>query len=214
MKNRDLASLLLTTTAMGLVAALRPHMRKRTTIRPRRRRPPWHRRRLPEETELVATGSRIDRAGFDAPTPTTVLSGDALSGQSSEHRPGVERPPAIPVPPPRPSRISRARRRLAGFDLRGLGHDAHPDPTQRPPLYGLRRSQHRAQGLITRVEVVTGGASAAWARAQWAAWSHPARRKPSGLTVGAQTGIWSRGDASLVDSMRRSARSSPMARAI
>ncbi|QBX36663.1 TonB-dependent receptor [Brevundimonas sp. S30B] len=120
-------------------------------------------------SDIVVTGTRVARAGFDAPTPTTVLGAEAL-----EQR-------ALPnvgdflneVPAFRPSQTPQTNpQNLLGggqsfADLRGLG-----SIRTLTLVNGRRYVPSSATGqvdlnliptvMVDRIEAVTGGASAAW----------------------------------------------------
>ncbi|RYY24599.1 MAG: TonB-dependent receptor [Sphingomonadales bacterium] len=149
------------------------------------------------ENELVVTGSRIDRAGYDAPTPTTVLSGDALL---IGNRPSIAqvlndlpqfRASTTPV-----TNFSGTASGSSPADLRGLGTTRTLTLLNGRRFTGAGDLNTVPQGLISRVEVVTGGASAAWGSgAVGGVVNILLNEKLTGLTIGAQNGISSRGDA-------------------
>jgi outer membrane receptor protein involved in Fe transport len=118
--------------------------------------------------EVVVTGSRVARAGFTAPTPVTVLGGDQLTasspttlGESLKQIPALNNSVG-----PRGAQTSSGQGG-AYLDLRGLG------PSRTLTLLDGRRfvpgdgsglvdTNLFPQALVDRVEVVTGGASAAY----------------------------------------------------
>jgi outer membrane receptor protein involved in Fe transport len=118
--------------------------------------------------EVVVTGSRVARAGFTAPTPVTVLGGDQLAasspttlGESLKQIPALNNSVG-----PRGAQTSSGQGG-AYLDLRGLG------PSRTLTLLDGRRfvpgdgsglvdTNLFPQALVERVEVVTGGASAAY----------------------------------------------------
>lgn len=147
--------------------------------------------------ELVITGSRIDRAGFDAPTPTTVLSGDSLL---QGDRPSIAqvlndlpqfRASTTPV-----TNFSGTASGSSPADLRGLGSTRTLTLLNGRRFTGAGDLNTVPQGLISRVEVVTGGASAAWGSgAVGGVVNILLNENLEGLTVGAQSGVSSREDA-------------------
>lgn len=119
--------------------------------------------------EVVVTATRITRGGFDAPTPTTVLSaediidanrvsiGEALA-DSPEFR--AENTPARSNGSTNSSAVVN--------DLRGLGGGFGAGGERTLTLFnghrfvGAEDLNTVPQSIIKRVDVVTGGASAAW----------------------------------------------------
>lgn len=150
-----------------------------------------------DDSEIVVTGSRIDRAGFDAPTPTTIISGDALL---IGNRPSIAqvlndlpqfRASTTPI-----TNFSGTASGSSPADLRGLGTTRTLTLLNGRRFTGAGDLNTVPQGLIQRVEVVTGGASAAWGSgAVGGVVNVLLNSKLDGLTIGAQTGISSRGDA-------------------
>lgn len=193
MTNRDLRGLLLLTTAAGLAltaapAAAQAEGQAATAAAEDEGA---------AEPELVITGSRIDRAGFDAPTPTTVLSGDALL---QGDRPSIAqvlndlpqfRASTTPV-----TNFSGTASGSSPADLRGLGSTRTLTLLNGRRFTGAGDLNTVPQGLISRVEVVTGGASAAWGSgAVGGVVNIMLNEQLEGLTIGAQSGISSREDA-------------------
>jgi outer membrane receptor protein involved in Fe transport len=123
----------------------------------------------PKVEEVVVTASRVQRTGFTAPTPTTVLGKDALqkTGDSNIGQLMTEIPAFQPSLTPTSTTISSQQAGGNYIDLRGLGANR-----TLVLVDGLRHVPTTADGavdtnvipsaLIERVEVVTGGASAAW----------------------------------------------------
>lgn len=118
--------------------------------------------------EIVVTASRINRAGFTAPTPTTVIGQHELQQRATTNIADI----LNEMPAFRPTQTPTQRTFFAGAgqntaDLRGLG-------SQRTLvlLDGRRHVPSSALGvidlnliptiMIDRTEIVTGGASAAW----------------------------------------------------
>lgn len=119
--------------------------------------------------DVVVTGSRVARAGFDAPTPTTVLSSEAMDQRAL---PSVgdfvnEAPAFRPsqTPQTNPQNLLGGGQTFA--DLRGLG-----SIRTLTLVNGRRYVPSSSTGqvdlnliptvMVDRIEAVTGGASAAW----------------------------------------------------
>ena len=119
--------------------------------------------------EVVVTGSRLQNTGFQAPTPVTVLGGEALTRRA----PSTIADVVNELPAFRQTATSTQNQRGNGnggqnrVDLRGLG-----DVRTLVLIDGLRHVPTNLTGtldvnliptpLVERVEVVTGGASAAY----------------------------------------------------
>ena len=123
----------------------------------------------PAEAVIVVTGSRIVRDGADAPTPVTVISSERLTELGATNiGEALNQVPAFrPTVTPSTNGLNAASAGARIADLRGLG------PLRTLVLVNGRRfTPSTAQGtidlnmipsaLIDRVEVVTGGASAAY----------------------------------------------------
>ena len=125
-----------------------------------------------EGGELIITGTRIQRDGFVAPTPTSVVTAEQLSLAGVTTIGDI----AFKLPQFRPSRslfTSHTGGNVGGnyFNLRGLSGIPGPSRTltlidgRRPTPTGSDETfdvNSIPSGLISRVEVVTGGASAAY----------------------------------------------------
>lgn len=119
--------------------------------------------------DIVVTGSRVARSGFDAPTPTTVLSSEELeqrgAAQIGEFLTEVPAFRATQTPQSNPQSARGAGQYFA--DLRGLG-----SIRTLVLVDGRRFVPSSPEGqvdlnlipsvLVSRVDVVTGGASAQW----------------------------------------------------
>ncbi|APR54702.1 TonB-dependent receptor [Sphingomonas koreensis] len=147
--------------------------------------------------ELVITGSRIDRAGFDAPTPTTVLSGDALlQGDRPSIAQVLNDLPQFRASTSPVTNFSGTASGSSPADLRGLGTTRTLTLLNGRRFTGAGDLNTVPQGLISRVEVVTGGASAAWGSgAVGGVVNILLNEKLEGLMIGAQSGVSSREDA-------------------
>lgn len=119
--------------------------------------------------DIVVTGSRVARAGFDAPTPTTVLSAEEMEqrgmSQVGEFLNEVPSFRATQTPQSNPHSARGAGQFFA--DLRGLG-----SVRTLTLVNGRRHVPSSPDGqvdlnlipsvLVGRIDVVTGGASAQW----------------------------------------------------
>ena len=120
--------------------------------------------------ELVVTGSRIVANGYEAPTPVTVMSSDQLLKKAPESIPaGLSKLPQFVGTSGSNVTSSQAGTPSAGnyLNLRRLGSIETLlllDGQRLPPTSfdGTTDANIIPQGLIQRVEVVTGGASAAY----------------------------------------------------
>lgn len=122
--------------------------------------------------EITVTGSRIQRDGFTAPTPTSVVTAEQLSLAGIVNIGDI----ALKLPQFRPGRnvyTSYTGGNVGGnyFNLRGLSGVPAPSRTltlidgRRPTPAGTDETfdvNVIPSGIIERVEVVTGGASAAY----------------------------------------------------
>lgn len=148
------------------------------------------------EEEVVVTGSRIARAGFDQPTPTTVL-GDVELRQGA--RPNIQQilndqPQFRPTVTPQVSNGNTSTG-TAPVDLRGLGIERTLILIENRRFVGRNNLNFVPTNLIERVEVVTGGASAAWGSDAVAGVVNILLKNDlDGLSLGAQSGVSSRGD--------------------
>lgn len=156
--------------------------------------------------DIVVTASRITRSGFTAPTPTTMLDADnvALQGASTLTEAVNQIPSFLPNTTPATAGNSTATAGANFLNLRGIGAPRTlvlvngrrfvPSATQ-AAIAGTVDVNLIPQALIDRVEVVTGGASAAWGSdAVAGVVNFILDRDQKGLEVGLQAGISSRGD--------------------
>ncbi len=117
---------------------------------------------------VVVTGSRVAREGFSAPTPTTVIGQEDIELRAPMNAVNV----INQIPSFRPSQTSISRPAFQGSgpvsaDLRGLGNRRTltlVDGERFVPAAanGVVDLNLIPTNMIERVEVVTGGASAAW----------------------------------------------------
>lgn len=122
-----------------------------------------------DESDILVTASRINRTGFTAPTPTTMVDLEDIARQGApnvadalNHVPSFQ-----PSTTPATAGNSSVGVGANFLNLRGLGanrtlilvNGRRHVPTS---INGLVDINLIPQALIERVEVVTGGASAAW----------------------------------------------------
>ena len=149
-----------------------------------------------QDGDIVVTGSRIDRAGFDQPTPTTVIGAVELrQGQRSNLQQVLNDQPAFrPTVTPQVS-VGNTTSGAAPVDLRGLGSNRTLTLVNGRRFVGQNNLNYVPLGLVSRVEVVTGGASAAYGSDAVAGVVNIILAdKIEGITVGGTSGISSRGD--------------------
>nr|WP_294169717.1 TonB-dependent receptor [uncultured Sphingomonas sp.] len=148
------------------------------------------------EGEIVVTGSRIARAGFDQPTPTTVL-GEVELRQGA--RPNIQQilndqPQFRPTVTPQVS-VGNTSTGTAPVDLRGLGIQRTLTLIDGRRFVGRNNLNFVPTNLIERVEVVTGGASAAWGSDAVAGVVNILLKDElDGVSLGGFSGVSSRGD--------------------
>jgi iron complex outermembrane receptor protein len=125
----------------------------------------------PAVEEIVVTGSRIIRDGYEAPTPVTVVSAEQLQDASRLNLADVlNNLPAFQGS----NRLASGNQSLSSgqsgastLNLRGLGPERTLilfDGRRFPPQFptGVVDTGQFPDALVTRVDVVTGGASAAY----------------------------------------------------
>jgi len=146
--------------------------------------------------DIVVTGSRIDRAGFDQPTPTTVF-GEAQIEQSARQslqmfladQPQV-RPTNLPT-----ATIGSTTAGTAAVDLRGMGSGRTLVLLNSRRFVGEGNINFVPSSLVQRLDIVTGGASAAYGSGAVAGVVNIILDDElEGLSVGGQTSVSSRGD--------------------
>lgn len=148
------------------------------------------------DDDIVVTGSRIDRAGFDQPTPTTVF-GEAQIEQSARQslqmfladQPQV-RPTNLPT-----ATIGSTTAGTAAVDLRGMGSGRTLVLLNSRRFVGEGNINFVPTSLVKRLDIVTGGASAAYGSGAVAGVVNIILDDElEGLSVGGQTSVSSRGD--------------------
>lgn len=117
-----------------------------------------------ENSELIiVTGSRIQRSGFDAPTPTTVLGVEELA---QGNRPSIAQAlndvPQFRATNTPATTTGNTNAAASPADLRGLGITRTLTLFNGYRFTGSADLNSVPQNVIKRVDVVTGGASAAW----------------------------------------------------
>lgn len=121
--------------------------------------------------EIVITGSRIVRGGFQSPTPVTVLGEEALEASAPENIADLvnDLPSIIGSATPQTSNLSfsNGQAGLNTLNLRGIGANRTLvllDGQRSVPstITGLVDVNDFPQQLISRIDIVTGGASAAY----------------------------------------------------
>lgn len=153
----------------------------------------------PDETEtpdIVVTGSRIERAGFDQPTPTTVIGALELrQGQRSNLQQVLNDSPQFRPTTTTQVSAGNTSSGSAPVDLRGLGSNRTLTLINGRRFVGQNNLNYVPMALVERVEVVTGGASAAYSSDAVAGVVNILLKdKVEGIHIGVQSGISSRGD--------------------
>ena len=149
-----------------------------------------------DDSAIVVTGSRIGRAGFDQPTPTTVI-GELDLRQGA--RPNIQQvlndqPQFRQTVTPQVSNGNTSTG-TAPVDLRGLGTARTLTLINGRRFVGENNLNFVPSNLVQRLEVVTGGASAAWGSGAVAGVVNIILKDDlEGIAVGGQSGISSRGD--------------------
>ena len=148
------------------------------------------------EAEIVVTGSRIERAGFNQPTPTTVIGAVELrQGQRANLQQVLNDSPAFRPTVTTQVSVGNTSSGSAPVDLRGLGSNRTLTLVNGRRFVGQNNLNYVPLGLVSRVEVVTGGASAAYGSDAVAGVVNIILADEiKGITVGGVSGISSRGD--------------------
>lgn len=155
--------------------------------------------------DIVVTGTRIVRDGFQAPTPLTVLTQEDIQNSSPSNNIAdfVNQMPAL-AGSTRPANsrlnLSSGQAGINALNLRNLGEirtlvllDGRRSVGS--TITGLVDVNTIPQALVERVEIVTGGASAAYGSdAVAGVVNFVLNKKYEGIKVAADTGITSRGD--------------------
>lgn len=147
--------------------------------------------------EILVTGSRIEKQGFDQPTPTTVIGAADLAegARTNIQQVLIDQPQVRPTTVPQNSNGNVGNSGSAPVDLRGLGNLRTLTLLNGRRFIGDNNLNYVPFNLVSRVEIVTGGASAAYGSGAVAGVVNIILNdKLSGINLGAQTGISSRGD--------------------
>jgi iron complex outermembrane receptor protein len=145
---------------------------------------------------IVVTGSRIERAGFDQPSPTTMLSATEIT-QSA--RPNLQAFLAD-LPQVRPTNLPTATfgstsTGIAQVDLRGMGAGRTLVLLNGRRFVGEGNINFVPSSLVSRLDIVTGGASAAYGSGAVAGVVNIILKDDlEGFSAKAGAGISSRGD--------------------
>lgn len=148
------------------------------------------------DEEIVVSGSRIQREGFDAPTPTTVIGEAELA---LGNRPSIaqvlnDTPQFRPTTSPTTTTGNTASG-VSTADMRGLGAVRTLTLLNGHRFSGAADLNTVPQSLVKRIDVVTGGASAAWGSGAVAGVVNIILDDDfTGWRMGAQAGVSSRGD--------------------
>ncbi|GGZ13326.1 TonB-dependent receptor [Novosphingobium colocasiae] len=156
--------------------------------------------------DIVVTGSRIQRSGFDTPTPVTAIAAEALTKAAPSNLPDA----LNQLPQFKNSQSPASRERITVnsqvqvgnfLNLRGLQPQRTLvllDGVRVPPTApnGAVSIDTLPQALVQRVDVVTGGASAVYGSdAVVGVVNFVLNKKFTGLQLTAQNGISTYGDA-------------------
>jgi outer membrane receptor protein involved in Fe transport len=150
-----------------------------------------------EQGEILVTASRIQRGGFDAPTPTTVLgTRDLAQGARASIGETLNDLPQFRATMTPVSTVGSSFSGVALADLRGLGFMRTLTLLNGHRFTGANDLSIVPQDLIKRVDVVTGGASAAWGSGAVAGVVNIILDDDlTGFRAGVDAGVSSRGDA-------------------
>ncbi|MDT8759590.1 TonB-dependent receptor [Sphingomonas psychrotolerans] len=159
----------------------------------------------PEEDELVVTGTRIIRDGFQSPTPLTVLTREDIENTSPTNNIADfvnQLPQLAGSTKPGNSRLnlSNGSAGINALNLRNLGEGRtlvllDGRRSVGSTIYGWVDVNTIPQGLVERVDVVTGGASSAYGSdAVAGVVNFVLNKKLEGLRVTAESGVTTYGD--------------------
>jgi iron complex outermembrane receptor protein len=149
-----------------------------------------------QSSDIVVTGSRIDRAGFQAPTPLTVI-GDVELRQAGRTDVGavLDDLPEFRASVNPANTTNDNTSGSSGVDLRGLGTVRTLVLLDGHRFVGDADLNSIPFDLVKRVDVVTGGASAAWGSgAVSGVVNISLNDKYQGFSLTAQNGISTYGD--------------------
>lgn len=159
----------------------------------------------PADADIIVTGTRVNRSGFTAPTPQTVLGIDELEARAPANLANVvnDLPQLSPTVSPGTTLLGVGGGTGGAniLNLRGLGINRtlvllNGNRVVPSTTTGGVDVNTLPQGLVKRVDVVTGGASAAWGSdAVAGVVNFVLDTGFTGLKVNAQAGSSFRGDA-------------------
>ena len=119
--------------------------------------------------EVTVTASRLKETGFEAPTPVTVLGAEDMQVRGITNVADIinEVPAFTPTLTPQSTVLSTRQNGVNGLDLRGLGMNRNlilVNGRRHVPFdeFGIVDINAIPSIVVKRVEIVTGGASAAW----------------------------------------------------
>lgn len=147
--------------------------------------------------DVVVTATRIGRAGFEAPTPTTVLSAaDILQGNKVDIAQSLNEFPQFRGTSSPTTNPANTNAGSTAADLRGLGVNRTLTLLNGHRFIGGATDLNQVPlRVIDRVDVVTGGASAAWGSGAVAGVVNIILNdRIDGVILGADSGISTRGD--------------------
>ena len=146
--------------------------------------------------DIIVTGSRIQRSGFDAPTPTTIIGEtDLRLGNRVSVAQVLNDQPQFRATSTPATTVGRTDVGVSTADLRGLNAVRTLTLLNGHRFTGSNDLNIVPQSLIKRVDVVTGGASAAYGSGAVAGVVNIILDdKMTGFRIGAQSGISSRSD--------------------
>ncbi len=149
-----------------------------------------------DQGDVVVTGSRIQRAGFNAPTPTLVLGDIELrQGDPVSVAQVLDESPQFRATSTPATTTGNTNNSVADADLRGLGSVRTLTLLNGHRFAGSFDLNTIPVNLIKRVDVVTGGASAAWGSGAVAGVVNIILADDiKGVTLGTDLGVSSRGD--------------------
>lgn len=153
-------------------------------------------KRAGDQSDVIVTGSRIQRAGFDAPTPTTVLGDIELrEGDRPSVAQVLDDQPQFRATSTPASTTGNTNNSASTADLRGLGAVRTLTLLNGHRFTGSNDLNTIPISIIKRVDVVTGGASAAWGSGAVAGVVNIILDDAfKGILADAEAGISSRGD--------------------
>ncbi|HVF95515.1 MAG TPA: TonB-dependent receptor [Sphingomonas sp.] len=155
--------------------------------------------------EIIVTGSRVARSGFESPTPLTVISAEEIQNSSPSNNIAdfVNQLPAL-AGSTRPANsrlnISNGSAGINALNLRNLGEGrvlvlVDGRRAVGSTIFGWVDINTIPQALVDRIEVVTGGASSAYGSdAVTGVVNFVLNKKLEGLRVRADTGVTDKGD--------------------